>query len=67
MNFPTRPRSLSKPRKGRPEEFEAAFDFTPGRLYRIEIASPTFVPDATLHNGDTRTLGLAVFSIRISR
>lgn len=54
-------------RKGVPEEFELAFDFTPGRLYRIEISSPTFVPDPTLHTGDTRTLGLAVFSIRLLR
>lgn len=54
-------------RKGVREEFEAAFEFTPGRLYRIEISSPTFVPDATLHTGDTRTLGLAVFSIRLLR
>ena len=53
-------------RKGIREEFEAAFDFTPGRLYRIEVASPTFVPDAIHHNGDTRTLGLAVFSLQLS-
>jgi hypothetical protein len=53
--------------KGIPKEFELAFDFTPGRLFRIEISSPTFVPDSTLHTGDTRTLGLAVFSIRLLR
>ena len=45
--------------------FEAAFDFLPGRLYRLEIDSPFFVPDEILHNGDTRRLGLAVFSISI--
>ncbi len=46
-------------------EFEAMFDFQPGRLYRIEIGSPHFIPDENLHNGDTRRLGLAVFAISL--
>lgn len=53
--------------RGVPQEFEAAFDFTPSRLYRVEIASPTFVPDETLRNGDLRTLGLAVSSLALGR
>jgi len=60
--------SASWPMTGRKERtvaFEADFDFRPGRLYRIEIDSPSFVPDDILHNGDTRRLGLAVFSISI--
>ena len=52
-------------RKGRPAVFEAGFDFLSDRLYRIEIESPSFVPDETLGNGDTRRLGLAVYSISI--
>ncbi len=60
--------SASRRLAGRKEQtiaFEADFDFLPGRLYRIEIDSPSFVPDDILHNGDTRRLGLAVFSISI--
>jgi hypothetical protein len=53
--------------KGRRAEFEAVFAFGRGRFYRIEISSPTFVPDTLHHNGDTRTLGLAVFSLVLSR
>jgi len=53
-------------RKGEKIDFEAAFDFIPGRLYRLEIESPFFIPDATLHNGDTRRLGLALFSISLA-
>lgn len=53
--------------RGVPQEFEAAFDFTPGRLYRVEVASPTFVPDESLGNGDLRTLGLAVSSLALRR
>jgi len=52
---------------GKVHEFEAAFDFAPGRLCRVEIASPTFVPDEKLHPGDNRTLGLAVFAIVLRR
>ena len=52
-------------RKEETVEWETEFDFRPGRLYRIEIGSPSFVPDERLHNGDTRRLGLAVFSISI--
>ena len=52
-------------RKGAASEFEAAFDFVPGRLYRIQIDSPVFVPDEVSHNGDTRRLGLAVFSMTL--
>jgi MoaA/NifB/PqqE/SkfB family radical SAM enzyme len=54
-------------REGVRSEFEAAFEFTPGRFYRIEIASPTFVPDAARRSGDLRKLGLAVFSICLLR
>ncbi len=49
--------------KGIPSEFVASFDFVPGRLYRIQIDSPVFVPDEASHNGDTRRLGIAVFSM----
>ena len=52
-------------RKDIPSEFEAAFDFVPGRLYRIQIDSPVFVPDEVSHNGDTRRLGIAVFSMTL--
>jgi hypothetical protein len=52
-------------RKDIPSEFEAAFDFAPGRLYRIQIDSPAFVPDEVSHNGDTRRLGIAVFSMTL--
>ncbi|MDD8034501.1 MAG: radical SAM protein [Acidobacteriota bacterium] len=52
-------------RKGRTAVFEAGFDFLSDRLYRIEIESPSFVPDETLGNSDTRRLGLAVYSISI--
>jgi hypothetical protein len=48
-----------------PSEFDAAFDFVPGRLYRIQIDSPVFVPDEVSHNGDTRRLGIAVFSMTL--
>jgi hypothetical protein len=34
-------------------------------LYRLEIESPFFVPDETMPNGDSRRLGLAVFSISL--
>jgi hypothetical protein len=46
-------------------EFSADFHFQPGRLYRLEIASPSFVPDAALGNGDRRRLGLAVFDLTL--
>jgi hypothetical protein len=46
-------------------EFEVAFDFQAGRLYRLEIRSPFFIPDEIHGNGDRRRLGLAVFSIAI--
>jgi organic radical activating enzyme len=48
-------------RKGLEAEFRAAFDFQPGRLYRIDLHSPTFAPGA----GDSRRLGLAVHDIRL--
>jgi organic radical activating enzyme len=53
-------------RKGEKIEFEAAYAFEAGRLYRLEIDSPSFVPDETLHNGDSRRLGLAVFSMTLA-
>jgi hypothetical protein len=53
-------------RKGEPVDFEAPFAFEPGRFYRVEIASPSFVPEDYQHNGDTRRLGLAVFSLSLS-
>ena len=52
-------------RKGDESKFEAAFDFVPGRLYRIQIDSPVFVPDEASHNGDTRRLGIAVYSMTL--
>jgi hypothetical protein len=52
-------------RKGAASEFEAVFDFVPGRLHRIQIDSPVFVPDEASHNGDTRRLGIAVFSMTL--
>jgi hypothetical protein len=52
-------------RKDIPSEFVAAIDFVPGRLYRIQIDSPVFVPDEVSHNGDTRRLGIAVFSMTL--
>jgi len=52
-------------KKGEKADFEAAFDFVPGRLYRIEIGSPHFVPNDSLRNGDTRRLGLAVFAVSL--
>ena len=52
-------------RKGETAVFEAAFDFEAGRLYRLEIDSPSFVPGESIHNGDSRRLGLAVFSMTL--
>jgi hypothetical protein len=52
-------------RKGEKTAFEAAYEFEVGRLYRLEIDSPFFVPDETMPNGDSRRLGLAVFSISL--
>jgi len=52
-------------RKDIPSEFKAAFDFMQGRLYRIQIDSPVFVPDQVSPNGDTRRLGIAVFSMTL--
>jgi len=52
-------------RRDETHEFSAAFEFRPGRLYRIVLGSPTFVPDQTLGNGDVRRLGLAVHDLRL--
>jgi len=52
-------------KKGVRAEFKAAFDFSPQRLYKIEISSPTFIPDEVSGSGDKRNLGLAVFRIRL--
>jgi organic radical activating enzyme len=46
-------------------EFEAAFDFSIFKLYKIELESPTFIPDEIYHNGDRRKLGIAVFEISL--
>jgi organic radical activating enzyme len=46
-------------------EFEAAFDFCLFKLYRIELESPSFIPDEIYHNGDRRKLGIAVFEISL--
>jgi len=54
-----------KGRLGQEVDYRAPFAFLPGRIYRLSLVSPTFVPDATLHNGDTRRLGLAVHGIRL--
>ncbi len=52
---------------GQEAESRAPFAFVPGRIYRLALVSPTFVPDEALHNGDTRRLGLAVHDIRLER
>jgi hypothetical protein len=52
-------------RKGRPSDFAGDFTFQPGGFYRLALHSPTFVPDDELHNGDTRRLGLAVYTIEL--
>ena len=52
-------------RENERDEFEAAFAFLPGRLYRLEVRSPHFFPNETPGNNDQRRLGLAVFSIAI--
>jgi hypothetical protein len=52
-------------RKGIEEELWAEYDFTPGRIHRIEIESPVFVPAETMKSGDARLLGLAVHDIRL--
>ncbi len=52
-------------RRGEASEFVAACEFQLGRLYRLEIGSPFFIPDETLNNGDRRRLGLTVFSLAI--
>ncbi|MCU0276452.1 MAG: SPASM domain-containing protein [Acidobacteria bacterium] len=52
-------------RENERDEFEAAFAFLPGRLYRLEVRSTHFFPNETLGNDDQRRLGLAVFSIAI--
>jgi radical SAM protein with 4Fe4S-binding SPASM domain len=54
-------------KRGSRGTFETAFDFSPFRLYRIELSSPTFVPNKGSGSGDTRRLGLAVFEIRLLR
>jgi hypothetical protein len=46
-------------------EFEASFDFLTFKLYKIELESPTFIPDEIYHNGDRRKLGIAVFEISL--
>ncbi len=54
-------------KKGGQGKFSATFDFSPFRLYRIELSSPTFIPAEITGSGDTRRLGLAVFEIRLLR
>jgi radical SAM protein with 4Fe4S-binding SPASM domain len=54
-------------KKGSQGAFAAAFDFSPSRLYRIELSTPTFIPGEGSGSGDTRRLGLAVFEIRLFR
>jgi radical SAM protein with 4Fe4S-binding SPASM domain len=54
-------------KKGSRGTFAAAFDFSPFRLYRIELSTPTFIPGEGSGSGDTRRLGLAVFEIRLLR
>jgi sulfatase maturation enzyme AslB (radical SAM superfamily) len=53
------------PEKGKVNRLEAEIDFSPFKLYKIELFSPTFVPDEVIHNEDKRQLGLAVFDIRL--
>jgi hypothetical protein len=52
-------------RKDQPSVFKAGFDFRPGRLYRLTLRTPAFRPDDALHNGDMRSLGLAVYGITL--
>ncbi len=40
-------------------------DFVRGRLYRLVLRSPGFVPDAVLGNGDSRRLGLAIHALAL--
>jgi MoaA/NifB/PqqE/SkfB family radical SAM enzyme len=46
-------------------EFEAGFDFEISKLYKIELFSPTFIPDDIYGNGDRRRLGIAVFELSL--
>ena len=55
------------PTKGDFTDVEIRFDFSPSTLYKIELQSPTFVPDELFHNGDTRQLGLAVLDIQLKK
>jgi hypothetical protein len=64
--FPTAAADFSfSGRQGERGEFAADFAFVPGRLYRLEVRSPFFVPGETQAHGDRRRLGLTVFSLRI--
>jgi hypothetical protein len=51
--------------RGRLAEFRADFAFHPGEFYRLTLHSPVFRPDDELHNGDIRSLGLAVLRIEL--
>lgn len=64
-SFQTRSSFSFQGRKGRPSEFIAAFAFQPGRFFRLVLHSPVFIPDDELHNGDRRSLGLAVFKLEL--
>ena len=50
-------------RQGETSSFTAEFPFKPFKLYKIELSSPTFIPDQVFGNRDKRTLGIAVFEI----
>jgi len=45
--------------------FEANFDFKIFSFYRIELSTPTFIPDEKMGNGDKRSLGIALFDMEI--
>ncbi len=48
-------------------DVEVSFSFSISTLYKIEIQSPTFVPDELSNAGDMRKLGLAVLNIQLKR
>ncbi len=52
--------------KGKISTHEIEYKFNTSTFYKIVLKSPTFIPDQIWGNGDTRSLGLAVFVMELS-
>lgn len=52
--------------KGKISTHEILYRFNSLTFYKILLKSPTFIPDLKFSNGDSRSLGLAVFMMELS-